>query len=54
MKLADDPDERLECPPAECRGCGAGLDGEPVAARRRQQVTDIAPAPAPKVTEYVA
>ena len=54
MKLVDDPDERLECPPAQCRGCGAGLDGEPVAAQRRHQVTDIEPAPAPKVTEYVA
>ncbi len=54
MKLVDDPDERLEYPPAACRGCGAGLDGEPVAAQRRHQVTDIEPAPAPKVTEYVA
>jgi transposase len=54
MRLVDDPDERLEFPPPECRGCGAGLDGEPVAAQRRHQVTDIEPAPAPKVTEYVA
>ena len=38
----------------ECRGCGAGLDGEPAVAQRRHQVTDIAPAPAPRVTEYVA
>ena len=35
-------------------GCGAGLAGEPVLAQRRHQVTDIAPAPPPKVTEYVA
>ena len=41
-------------PPAACRSCGTGLDGEPVAAQRRHQVTDIEPAPAPKVTEYVA
>jgi transposase len=54
MRLVDDPDERLEFPPAECRGCGAGLAGEEVAARRRHQVTDIRPAPEPKVTEYVA
>jgi transposase len=54
MSLVDDPDERFEYPPAECRGCGAGLAGEPVAAQRRHQVTDIEPAPAPKVTEYVA
>jgi transposase len=54
MHLMDDPDERLEFPPAACRGCGAGLAGAPVTAQRRHQVTDIEPAPAPKVTEYVA
>jgi transposase len=54
MNLVDDPDERLEYPPAACCGCGAGLAGEPVLAQRRHQVTDIAPAPAPTVTEYVA
>jgi transposase len=54
MLLVDDPDERLEFPPAACRGCGAGLAAEPVAAQRRHQVTDIEPAPPPKVTEYVA
>jgi transposase len=54
MNLVDDPDERLEFPPAACCGCGAGLAGEPVLAQRRHQVTDIVPAPAPKVTEYAA
>ena len=54
MKLVDDPDERLEFSPARCRGCGAGLAGEPVLAWRRHQVTDIAPVPPPVVTEYVA
>jgi len=54
MRLVDDPDQRLLFPPAACRSCGTGLDGEPVAAQRRHQVTDIEPAPAPKVTEYVA
>jgi transposase len=54
MRLADNPDERFECPPAECRGCGAGLAGEEVTAQRRHQATDIGPAPAPRVTEYVA
>ena len=52
MRLVDDPDERLFCPPAACRGCGAGLAAAPVTAQRRHQVTDIEPAPA--VTEYVA
>jgi transposase len=54
MRLVDDPDERLFFPPAACRGCGAVLDGAPVTAQRRHQVTDIEPPPAPKVTEYVA
>jgi transposase len=54
MRLVDDPDERLFFPPGQCRDCGEGLACEPVAAQRRHQVTDIAPAPAPKVTEYVA
>jgi hypothetical protein len=54
MNLIDDPDERIECPPAVCCGCDADLAGEPVTAQRRHQVTDIAPAPAPKITEYVA
>jgi transposase len=54
MCLVDDPDERLEFPPAACCGCGAGLAGVQVLAQRRHQVTDIVPAPAPKVTEYVA
>jgi len=54
LMLADDPDERLEFPPACCRGCGAGLAGVPVVLERRHQVTDIVPPPPPKVTEYVA
>jgi transposase len=54
MNLVDDPDERVFCPPAVCRGCGAGLASDPVTAQRRHQVTDIVPAPAPRVTEYVA
>jgi transposase len=54
MRLVDHPDERFFYPPAACRECGADLAAEPVAAQRRQQVTDIRPAPAPTVTEYVA
>jgi transposase len=54
LNLVGDPGERLEFPPACCRGCGAALAGEPVVAERRHQVTDIAPPPPPKVTEYVA
>src|SRR5260370_21683459 len=54
MSLVDDPDKTIACPPAACCGCGADLAGAPVTAQRRHQVTDIEPAPAPKVTEYVA
>jgi transposase len=54
MSLVDDPDETIDCPPAVCCGCGADLAGAPVTARRRHQVTDIEPAPAPKVTGYMA
>src|SRR5665811_1597756 len=54
MNLVDDPDETIDCPPAACCGCGAGLAGVPVTAQRRHQVTDIEPAPAPRTVEYVA
>jgi transposase len=54
MNLVDDPDETIDCPPAACCGCGAGLAGAPVTAQRRHQVTDIEPAPAPRTVEYVA
>jgi hypothetical protein len=54
MNLVDDPGETIDCPPAACCGCGADLASAPVTAQRRHQVTDIVPAPAPKITEYVA
>ena len=54
MRLVDDPGwSGWSCPQAECAR-GEGLDGEPVAAQRRHQVTDIEARTAPKVTEYVA
>ena len=34
MHLVDDPDARIWCPPAGCRGCAAGLAGVPVTAQR--------------------
>jgi transposase len=54
MNLVDNPRYRYWYPPAECAGCGTGLDGEDVWASRRHQVTDIVPAPEPVVTEHVA
>ncbi len=44
----------MDCPLAACCGCGADLASAPVTAQRRHQVTDIEPAPAPKITEDVA
>jgi len=54
MRLVDNPKYRYWHPPAECAGCGTGLEGEEVFAQRRDQVTDILPAPEPEVTEHVA
>lgn len=54
MKLVDNPSETFRYPPPACRGCGADLAGVPVLAQRRHQVTDIEPAPPPRVTEHVA
>lgn len=54
MNLIDDPFQVIDCPPVECQRCGADLAGERVAAERRHQVTDIAPAPPPRTTEYRA
>lgn len=54
MNLVDDPDETILCTSAVCCGCGADLAGVAVTAQRRHQVTDIEPASAPRVTEYVA
>jgi transposase len=48
-----DPDEEVECPPAECRRCGADLAGEPVVAEQRRQVFEAPPPPPrPRVTQY--
>lgn len=54
MRPAGNPKYRYWYPPAECAGCGTGLEGEPVWAQRRHQVTDILSTPEPEVTEHVA
>lgn len=46
MKLVDNPDERIECPPAACSGCGADLSTAPVEREQRRQVTEAQAAPA--------
>jgi transposase len=54
LRLVDDPDERIGIPaPAAC-GCGTELGEAPVIGVRRRQVHDLAPQPAPVVTEYAA
>jgi transposase len=52
MGLVADPDERIECPPLACAGCGADLADAPVTGRQRRQVTEAQAPPPPKVTEY--
>lgn len=52
MRLVDDRDEVIVCDPGWCRGCGADLSGAPVGGMARRQVTDVAPPPPPRVTEY--
>jgi transposase len=54
MNLVDNPKRRFWYSPAECAGCGTGLEGEEVFASRRHQVTGILPAPEPEVTGHVA
>jgi transposase len=52
MPLVDDPDEVVVCDPGRCTDCGVDLSGAPVVATMRRQVTDLAPPPPPRVTEY--
>ena len=54
MMLVDYPKYRYWYPPAECAGCGTGLEDAEVFAQRRHQVTDVLPAPEPEVAEHVA
>lgn len=53
LRLVEDPDETIVCPPACCGGCGLDLADAQVFGVQRRQVVDV-PDPAPKafVTEY--
>jgi transposase len=53
MKLVEDPNETIVCPPVECAGCGADLAGAPVTGVQRRQVSEVQAPPPPVVTEYV-
>jgi transposase len=52
MPLVDDPNEIITCDPGCCADCGTDLSGAPVLGVTRRQVTDVAPPPPPRVTEY--
>jgi transposase len=52
MRLVDDPDSTIECPPARCRGCQMDLAGAPEFSRQRRQVIELPPPPKAEVTEY--
>ena len=52
LGLSDDPDEIIECAPAECGRCGRDLTGEPTARTERRQRWDITAPPPPYITEY--
>jgi transposase len=53
MRLLDNPDARIECPPPACEGCGADLTDAPVEREQRRQVTEAQSAPPPVTTEFV-
>lgn len=53
MELVENPNETIECSPAECVGCGADLSNAPVTVSQRRQVTEAQTPPPPVVTEYV-
>lgn len=52
MPLVEDPDEVVTIDPGCCADCGTDLGGAPVSGVARRQVTDVAPPPPPRVTEY--
>ena len=52
MRLIDDPDETVVCPPSVCGCCAADLSAQPVTAANRRQVREIAPPPPPRTIEY--
>ena len=52
LGLTGDPDEIIECAPAECGRCGRDLTGEPGVRTERRQRWDITPPPPPYITEY--
>jgi transposase len=54
LRLVDNPNDRIGIPAPVACGCGTSLVETPVVGVRRRQVHDLAPLPAPVVTEYAA
>ncbi len=52
LPLVEHPDEVVVLDPGECPDCHTSLAGAPVTRTARRQVTDVAPPPPPRVTEY--
>jgi len=52
LKQSGDPDERVECGPSACAGCGADLAEAEVVGVQKRQVFEAQPPPPPKVIEY--
>ncbi|MGH3922610.1 MAG: DUF6444 domain-containing protein, partial [Pseudonocardiaceae bacterium] len=50
--LVEDPDRVVVIEPEHCSGCDASLTEGAESGRERRQVVDVAPVPAPEVTEY--
>jgi hypothetical protein len=52
LQQVAEPDATIVCAPGACSECGADLAGAGVTGIQRLQVSEIAPPPPPKVTEY--
>jgi transposase len=52
LRLVDDPEETIYCPPPVCECCGEDLCDAPVTDEQRRQVREIAPPPPPRTIEY--
>ncbi len=50
--LVADPDRVVVIEPQRCLGCDASLSEGAESGRERRQLVDVAPVPAPEVTEY--
>ncbi len=52
LPLVEHPDEVVVVDPPVCPDCHTSLAGAPVTKTARRQVTDVAPPPPPRVTEF--